>query len=201
MKIWISGVCLAILCFSCNNAKPFYYSQTIEYSVPESNIAFVLPQEYLQMTVPEYQILLDSSDYSDEVKLNQNRVLSKMEARFPNFDLLVDSLTYENLIMIFRTGPHIELDRRTSNLAVKMYTENNSKNNLIVYEETLIENQLMYMGWFRYIKLKLKQDYIKGKRTISHYLISTNTHTFAISFLNVNGDDFQEYVNRIKKIE
>ena len=67
-----------------------------------------------------------------------------------------------------------------------MFTENNTKNDLIIQDEILVENQLIYMNWYRYIKLKIKQDYIHGERAITHYLISTDNKTLVI----LNGNWF-----------
>ena len=108
----------------------------------------------------------------------------------------MDTVSLENLIWIIRSGPHIELDRQMLNMAVELYTQNNSFDSLIINKEKLIDKQLIYKDGFNYIKLKMEQEYFRGNRLVSHYLISTDDKTFGISFISTENKDYQEYVNR-----
>lgn len=188
---------LVVILMNCGSqSNTFDYSKTKQYAVPESNIAFVIPKEYSKITIDDYKDLMYSSDFSDEVISSQINTLSNIENKFHKFDLLVDTTTLENLIWIIRSGPYIELDRQMLNMAVEMYSQTNSFDSLIINKEELIEKQLIYMDGFNYIKLKMEQDYIKGTRLVSHYLISTDDKTLGISFLSTENKDYQEYVNR-----
>ena len=188
---------LVVILMSCGGqSNTFDYSKTKQYAVPESNIAFVIPKEYSKTTIDDYKDLMYSSDFSDEIITIQINTLNNIVSKFHKFDLLVDTVSLENLIWIIRSGPHIELDRQMLNMAVELYTQNNSFDSLIINKEKLIDKQLIYKDGFNYIKLKMEQEYFRGIRLVSHYLISTDDKTFGISFISTENKDYQEYVNR-----
>ena len=205
MREIIIGIVIILILGNCSGQTAiekdsFDYDQTFEYEIPESKVAFVLPKSYSKKTISEYKEMMNNSHLSNEIKDNQMNVLNNIKNKFPNFDLLIDTITLEDLIWIIRTGPHVELNKESAQLAVQIYTQNNPKNDLIVQKEKLIEKKLISMNWYKYIKLKVKQDYFQGERYLTHYLISTNKKTFGISFMSNSGKDFQEYVNKIKSL-
>lgn len=196
---------LIAIAFGCNTPAEkkedtFNYDLTYEFEVPESGIAFILPKEYIKTSVEEYKELIKSADLSDDIKENQEGVLSRINSSFPNFDILVDTLTYENLIWIIRKGPHIELTPETSKLAVQVLTQNNFSSNEIIQNEEVLGQKLVSKKWYKYVQLNIKQTSIQGERYFTHYLISTKNHTFGISFMNKENNDFKEYINRLKTI-
>lgn len=181
---------------------PFDLDQSFEYEVPESKIAFLLPNEFSKKTIAEYQEMILASDLPDDIKKNQLSVLDNIPAKLPNLDILIDTVTLENFIWIIRSGPHVELNKASAKLAIDLYLEHRPGNNAaVVQKEEIVEKRLLTKSWYKYIKLKVKQDYLLGERYFTHYLISSREHSFGISFMNREGYDFQEYVNRIKPLD
>lgn len=201
---WLLMIVIGLL--SCNEAPKktvvddFDYGMTYTFDIPESGVSLVLPNEYVKTTIEEYKSLLESSELAPEIIENQFMALSNINFSFPNFDLLVDTSTYENLIWIIRKGPHIELNTETSKLAVELFTQRTPRDNKIVQKEELLGQKLVSRRWYKYVQWNVKQEYVHGVRYFTHYLISTNSITFGISFMNKENDDFKEYINRIQKL-
>jgi hypothetical protein len=190
-------------CNSQSNAEKdsFNYDKTFNYEIPESKIIFVLPDKYSKKTVEEYKELMNNSHLSDEIISNQINLLNSVKNNFPNFDLLIDTISFEGLIWIIRTGPQIELNKESAKLFVQSYSQNKQNNNLTHQIEEIVEKKLISKEFYKYIKLKIKQEYFEGERYFTHYLISTNENTLGISIVDKNGNDYQEFINRIKLLK
>jgi len=190
-------------CNSSSNAiqEPFDYRQTYEYEVPESEIAFILPKEYLKITVSEYYEIINNSDLSDELKEYRNNAIYKLAKYYPNSDLLIDTTTLVNSISILRTGPHINLNKELAKLAVQNFIKNRPTHSEYILEESLLEDQYVSKKRYKYLKIKIKQTKTTGYIYMTHYMISTNTSSLGISFFNTEDIDFQEYINRLRVLE
>ena len=70
----------------------------------------------------------------------------------------------------------------------------------VVQKEELLGQKLVSRRWYKYVQWNVKQEYVHGVRYFTHYLISTNSITFGVSFMNKENDDFNEYINRIEKL-
>ena len=196
---------ILISTFSCkeknSDKDSFDYGNTFEHKINESNISFLIPKGYSQKTITEYRNLIQELDYSYQIKEYQDYILSNFEKRFPNSDIFVEMKSLQNLIWIFRKGPHVELNQDALKFVAEFYKLNKKDNTLIVHKEEIVSNKLFTTKRYKYIQLKTKQIYIQGERYFSHYIISTKKNSFGISYVNINGSDFQDYVNRIKLLE
>lgn len=195
-----------LLLIGCGQDNPSSNVENIEplnaqtFQIEESNIALSMPKEFMEITHENYNKLISMSDMSDEIKTYISQRVSSIGEQSNNNNLFIDSLTYNNVALIQRKGPHITLNKEVVNLLEQTYMSA-PKTGVIVQEEEIVQKQLVTGKSYSYIKLKIQQKSVQGIRYLTNYLISTNKVTLSVSYLNAGDTDYQDYINQTKFIK
>jgi len=174
-----------LLLISCGQDNPSSNVENVEplnaktYQIEESNVSLSLPKEFMKITPENFNKLISMSDMTDEIKTYISQRVSSIGEQSNNNNLFIDSLTYNNVALIQRKGPHITLNKEVVNLLEQNYMSA-PKTGVIVQEEEIVQKQLVTGKSYSYIKLKIKQKSVQGIRYLTNYLISTNKVTFCV---------------------
>ncbi len=191
---------------SCNSDRPtereiHLENNSYQYDILESGVSLSIPDEFVNMSIPEFMSTIENSDLTPDIKTAQFGILTNISTKFENAEIFLDTLTNENLLWIIRSGPHVPIMNNSDNIMARMFLENNNTNNSTVQHEEIIEKDIESQRWYKYVKLRTRQKYFDKKRYASFYLVSTQRKSMGICFLSIIDHDYREVVDNIKRLE
>lgn len=168
------------------------------YPIESSDLVLKLPPNYDRFSINEYVEILKKSDLESYLKQYQYNVLMGLKEEIENAELLIDTISLQQMIWIMPNGPYIKLDEKIARIGLMQYLGTMNRS-WIIETEKMINDTLIKRREFRYIKWRVEQQHIEQqKRFLNHYLISTSNQTLGISFISLEDIDYQGYVDRIE---